>query len=161
MRVKRLKDLLNITAKNPDFNLSVTPLTSAQVALLADGLPSDHLTLLKEIGQFCLSCGSCLIIDTYIPCRLAESPFFSFDLNSFENFESYLIYAHDVDGMCYGYDTRSKPFGSCAWDYFYNAAEKSHGVFHVIERAIAPDLEKLGVEPDYFQKVKSEDSPLT
>lgn len=138
-----LKDLLNTASKNPNFNLSITPLTSAQVALLAVGLPPDHLTLLKEVGQFCLSCGDCLIIDTYIPCRLAESPFYTFDPNSFENFESYLIYANDVDGMCYGYDTRSSPFVSWAWDCFSTAAEKTQesDAMQVIANVIASYLE--------------------
>lgn len=138
-----LKDLLNTASKNPKFDLSTTPLTSAQVALLAVGLPPDHLTLLKEFGQFCLSCGDCLIVDTYIPCRLAESPFFEFDTNSFEDFESYLIYANDVDGTCYGYDTRSKPFVSCAWDCFHTAAQKTQesDAMQVIANIIAESLE--------------------
>ena len=146
-RFQRLKDLLNTLSQMPDHELTLTPLDSSQTAPLTNGLPPGHLRILTEIGEICLSHRDYLVIESYLPCPLAASPFYSFESDSFKDFEHFLIYAHDVDGRCYGYDTRTQPFDSYEWDF--HGCEPSPmqdlDAFSVMEEAIVSHLSWLGL----------------
>lgn len=142
---KQIRDLLLEVSEMPDHLLSVKPLKPSEISQIAHGLPPEDLAFLTEIGEICVSHRDCLVIESYLPCRLYDSPFYSFKEESLHHFKDLLIYAHDVDGKCYGYDTSSIPFGSCCWDFSFGGTSPipEHGVSEVITKALTAHLLQL------------------
>jgi hypothetical protein len=141
-RFQSLKDILKTISQIPEYKLEITPLTASQIASLTNSLPPDDLAMFTEVGEVSLSYNDCLVIESYLPCPLSASPFYSFEPDSVDNFEHLLIFAHDVDGLCHGYDTRTHPFTYCAWDFHYCELWdiEDLGALAVVEKAIVSDL---------------------
>ena len=119
-RISRLKAVLSVAARSPDFTVSVRPVPINQLGAFGAGrLPYSHFRLLADIGEICVGRLGYLVIDSYIPCPLARSPFYEFHPSQCEKFETLWIYAHDVDGRCHGYDSGTSLLKSCSWDFHY------------------------------------------
>jgi hypothetical protein len=146
-RLAQLKAMLRDAAKAPDFTVRVTPVSVSQLAAFGDGLlPDDHFRLLAEVGEICVGHLGSLVIDSYIPCPLSQSPFYEFSPAQCEKNVTLWIYAHDVDGLCHGYDIRSTLLKSCSWDFHYCTpyAEEAPSGLDLIEWMLLENFAKIG-----------------
>jgi hypothetical protein len=146
--IQRLRNLLVMISQMPNCNLKVTPLTEDQLTHLDKRLPPDQLELLKQIGEIDIG-GGCLLLDTFIPRRVADDPNRLFEMDENKEAEHFLIYARDGHGDCFGYDTRTLPYESYRWDFcaFHPEKTEEAGALQLIENIVAVLLEWLGRLP--------------
>ena len=116
-RIDRLKAEIAKLSLEGRWDLKITPVTESALAGLNQRIPQVHLDTLRALGEISMSSNGCGHIELFIPSSLNQGGFYEFSKQEFPEYEHFIHFAHNVEGICFGYDLRTSPLEIKAWDF--------------------------------------------
>jgi hypothetical protein len=121
-KIDRIKARLDAIASDETsglFQLTIEPVTEAELKSLPANFPFSHQEFLRRIGAFSLGHNDCLVIEAFTPRPWEESDYCTpiREEDRIPDEQNYLYMARDIEGECYGYDITKEPFQIVSWDF--------------------------------------------
>jgi hypothetical protein len=116
-RIEKVKAEIARLSLGGSWDLKINPVSESAFSSLNPRIPQHHLDTLRELGEVSMSSNGCGHIELFIPAPLNEDGFYNFSKEEFSDYEHFVHFAHNVEGVCFGYDLRTSPLEIKAWDF--------------------------------------------